>query len=241
MTTFEEHIQRSTLGPQVELIDLDLTPRGGSVIRLVPTPFHVDTSEDDVVTWKGNIYTPRPFQTDGWEWNGQGSPPTPKFRTANIDLAFFGYTIDYEDMLGCIITRWRTFKNFLDGEDDADEDAHFPPDIYRIDRKSQQNNLLVEFELASAFDQANVLLPRRAVVKNACPWRYRIWDPVAEEFVYTNAICPYTGSNMYTFNGVATSDPLLDNCGKRLSDCKLRYGDAVLPFGGFPAVDSIRR
>jgi phage-related protein len=34
---------------------------------------------------------------------------------------------------------------------------------------------------------------------------------------------------------------VMDQCGKRLDSCKLRFGEgAVLPYGGFPAAGLVR-
>lgn len=234
----DAHVQQSSLGARVELIDIDLTDRGGQVIRLVPAPlvlFSGGSVIPQAVTWRGNIYTPHPFETEGWEWGGDGPAPTPKFRTANVDLAFTRLNIQYSDLVGATLTRWRTFDKFLDGQPEADPDSHYQVDIYKIDRKSLQNKTIVEYELASPIDQQGILLPSDSVIKNSCQWQYRFWD--GNEFDYTKVIgCPYVGEDMFTVDGATTSVPALDNCGKRVSDCKKRFPTGSLPFGGFPGV-----
>lgn len=239
----DAHVQGSALGAQVELIDIDLTNQGGTVLHIVPAPLLSFIGESIVpqsVTWRGNIYTPHPFETDGWEWNGDGEAPTPKFRTANVDLSFTGLNIQYSDLVGATLTRWRTFEKFLDGQPDADPDSHYQVDVFKIDRKSLQNKTVVEYELASPIDQQGVLLPSDSVNKNACPWTYRFWD--GNEFDYTKVIgCPYVGTNLFTVDGATTSVPSLDVCGKRVSDCKKRFPTGSLPFGGFPGVAQIKQ
>lgn len=233
-----EHVQNSAMGTRVELIDIDL---GDQIIRLVPTPLRriVDGKTEAIsVRWRGNVYTPHPLETEGWEWNSQAAAPTPKLRIANVDLSGTALNLQYGDLIGKTLTRWVTFDRFLDDGIDPDPDAHFRQEIYKIDRKSGQNKLTVEYELASTLDQAGRLLPNRTVNKNQCPWRYRFWDGL--EFDYTNATCPYAGAQLYDFNGNPTSEPANDVCGKRLSDCKLRFGNATLPFGGFPGVNRVR-
>ena len=240
---FDAHVQGSALGARVELIDIDLTDRGGVVLHLVPAPllsFVGGSVATSSVTWRGNIYTPHPFETDGWEWSGDGEAPTPKFRTANVDLSFTGLNIQYNDLVGATLTRWRTFDKFLDGKPDADPDSHYQVDIFNIDRKSIQNKTIVEYELASPIDQQGVLLPSDQVNKNACQWTYRFWD--GNEFDYTKVIgCPYVGTNLFDADGNATSVPGLDVCGKRVSDCKKRFPTGSLPFGGFPGVAQIKQ
>ena len=46
---------------------------------------------------------------------------------------------------------------------------------------------------------------------------------------------------MFDINGNPVSDPALDRCGGRVSDCKKRFGEyAVINFGGFPSADRVR-
>lgn len=105
----------------------------------------------------------------------------------------------------------------------GDPNARFPDEIWYIDRKSAENNMIVEFELASKYDLAGVMLPRRQLISNLCQWRYR------------SAECGYTGAGGWDANDAPVSDPSYDACGKRVSSCKLRFGEnAELPFGGFP-------
>jgi phage-related protein len=107
---------------------------------------------------------------------------------------------------------------------DADPTAEFPRDVYYIDRKSGEDKDLVEFELASSLDLAGVALPRRQVVQNYCPWKYR------------GSECGYTGTNYFNTNDAPVATLALDVCGKRLSSCRARFGQyGELPYGGFPA------
>lgn len=111
----------------------------------------------------------------------------------------------------------------------ADPTAEFPQDIYYIDRKSVETNEIVEFELAPAMDITGVMLPRRQIVQNICPWRYR------------GSECGYTGTSYFDANDASVGTLALDVCGKRLTSCKLRFGQyAELPFGGFPVAGLFR-
>jgi len=69
----------------------------------------------------------------------------------------------------------------------------------------------VEFELAAAFDLANVSAPKRQCIANICQW------------VYKSTECSYSG--------------VLPSCLKTLTDCKAHFGaTAELPFGSFPGI-----
>jgi lambda family phage minor tail protein L len=129
------------------------------------------------------------------------------------------------DLGGATVRRIRTLKKFLDGEANADPNARFPTEIWYVDRKSNENRDLVEFELASKFDLAGVMLPQRQIIANVCQWQYR------------GAECGYTGGSYFDINDNAVATLALDACGKRVGSCKLRFGaTAELPFGSFPGV-----
>ena len=127
-----------------------------------------------------------------------------------------------------------TFAQFPDGAAMADPDCHSPIDAYVVNRKTSQTAELVTFELSTPLDQTSKMLPGRMVLKRHCSWRYRSYDGAT--FDYTKVECPYTGTDYFTPEGDATDKPALDNCGKRVSDCKLRFVGEPLPFGGFPGV-----
>jgi lambda family phage minor tail protein L len=81
----------------------------------------------------------------------------------------------------------------------------------------------VEFELTSSMDLAGVNIPRRQIIQNLCPWRYRGGE------------CGYTGTDYFKSDDSATTEESEDICGKRLASCKVRFGaNSELPFGGFP-------
>lgn len=114
--------------------------------------------------------------------------------------------------------------------DTADPTAEFADDVFVVDRKVSENREAVEFELTTSFDLGGIQLPRRQVIQNVCPWRYRGGE------------CGYAGTNYFTSSDVATAYVGQDVCGKRLSSCKLRFGaKSPLPFGGFPGADLISR
>jgi phage-related protein len=85
------------------------------------------------------------------------------------------------DLGGAKVVRIRTLKKYLDGQAGADPHAKFPDEIWYVDRKSNENRAVVEFELASKFDLVGVMLPRRQIIANVCQWKYR------------SAECGYTG------------------------------------------------
>ena len=98
----------------------------------------------------------------------------------------------------------------------------FADEIWYVDRKSSENGIFIEFELASAMDLTNVKLPKRQVTQNVCAWKYR------------SAECSYAGGPVANIMDIITTDATKDVCGHRVESCKLRFGaNATLPYGGF--------
>lgn len=125
---------------------------------------------------------------------------------------------------------------------DGNPDAHYPPQSYRISRKSHQDNTMIEWELASPIEQQGLMLPRRQVLKHTCTRLYRRY--VNGAFLDINndpyTTCPYQGSVYYRRDGSQTWAPSEDRCGKRLSDCVLRFGRDNVPTYAFPGVQQVK-
>ena len=181
------------------------------------------------VVFNGNTYTRIPVEADGFEFTNTGSLPRPTLTIANLDgtmstlLLLVNATTAGNDLGGAEVRRIRTLKKFLDGESTADPNAKFPDERWYVDRKANESRDSVTFELASKFDLAGQKLPKRQLVANVCQW------------VYRSSECSYTGTDYYDVNGNEVSTAAQDVCGKRVSSCKLRFGNnGDLPFGSFP-------
>lgn len=218
----------------VELFELDCTDLGGSTLRFTGSAFPTEAIE-----YGGNTYTPVPIMAEGFEVNGKGTLPTPTLKILNSN-SLQASLISLNDLQGAVVRRIKTFRCFLDQGENPDPNAHFPIDVFKVDRKVAGNKYYVEWVLAAAIDQEGRQIPGRQVLRNYCQYTYRVWNSTTESFDYTNATCPYTGSKYYdTVDSVCSITG--DVCGKRLSSCKLRFGEnASLPFGGFPGVARIR-
>jgi len=181
------------------------------------------------VVWNGQSYVRLPLEATGFDYSSSGSLPRPKLAVSNIGSSITALLLQVNlittgnDLGGAKVVRIRTLKKYLDGAAGADPHAKFPDEIWYVDRKSNENRAVVEFELASKFDLVGVMLPRRQVIANVCQWIYRGGE------------CGYTGSNYWNAQDQVVGTLALDACGKRISSCKLRFGaTAELPFGSFP-------
>ncbi len=234
MTSSAIHAEIQKLAPSavIELFVLDLSLFGQGMIY-----FHAGTNAlQQRVVWQGKAYDAFPIRIEGFEFNGNGQIPRPKLKVANVTGAITALVLTYQDLVGAKITRKRTLAKYLDAVNfpggvnpTADSSAEFADDIYYIDRKSRETRDVIEFELAASFDLEGVNLPRRQIVQNVCPWRYR------------SSECGYTGTHYFDANDQRVNASSQDICGKRLSSCQVRFGQtSELPFGGFPAAGLFR-
>jgi lambda family phage minor tail protein L len=221
----------AVLGPNaiIELFELQLD----STLHGASTTYYWHNGVNAAVTgnivFASNTYVRLPVEATGFDYTSSGSLPRPTLRISNLFsdmttlLLLVNATTPGNDLGGATVRRIRTLKKFLDGEAAADPNARFPTEIWYVDRKSNENRDLVEFELASKFDLAGVMLPQRQIIANVCQWKYR------------GAECGYTGSNYWNVNDQVVGTLAADVCGKRVESCKLRFGaTAELPFGSFP-------
>ena len=216
----------------IELFQLDASSFGGDIYY-----FHAGTNNlRQPVVWQGQEYTPFPVEITGFEFNAGGQLPRPKMKVANVTGVITALVLAYQDLLGAKVTRKRTMKKYLDGinfsggvNPTEDTTAEFPDDIYYIEHKVNENKEVVEFDLSASFDVQGIKIPKRQIIQNLCPWKYR------------SAECSYAGTTYYDTNDVAVGTLALDVCGKRLSSCEIRFGSTnELPFGAFPASGLIK-
>ena len=235
-TAISEAVQSFDPGKLVELFVVDLTSLGGGVTRWANATF-----ADTQISFGGDTFLPLSMETEGFDRNGKGTIPTPTIRIFPTD-GIRAAMVAYGDFIGAKITRIKTFSRFLDGQPDADSSQVFPNEVWFFEQKTAFNKEVIEWSLSSTLDQEGVVLPKRVFLKDICQLKYRYWDGSA--FIYTPAAdggCPYTSSSYYDVNGTSTTASG-DKCGKRLSECKRRFGNnALLPFLAFPGITAYRR
>lgn len=230
-TAIRTAVQQDTPGEYVAMFSLDTSAYGGPVMNFCEAAIN-----DAGVTFNGVYYTPVDFNATGFEMSGVGGLPTPKIKIANANGVIQNMINTYGDLIGCPITRIRTFSKFLDGQPQADPNAFFGPDMFRVDRVVNANAIFVEWELSASLDNQGAMIPKRMVIRDTCTWRYRRWNPATGAFDYSNVQCPYTGALMNA-SDLPETDPTKDACSRTVNGCKIRFGaGSPLPYGGFPGV-----
>jgi lambda family phage minor tail protein L len=228
-------VQEATPGKIVELYMLDATDQGVGAIIYFTAGTVSGTSS---VQHNSITYSPLDVQIEGMEYTSQGQLPTPTVTIGNISKTIQAEVIAHNDLLGAKLTRRRTFEKYLDGQPEADSSAIFADDVYYFNRKTSHNKYLIKWELASEISYEGQQIPGRVVLRDICTHTYRMWDTGAGDFVA--GTCDYSGASYYDEYGnvCGASD---DKCGKKLSDCELRYDVAEdKPFRGFPGVAKVR-
>jgi len=198
--------------------------------------FHAGVNElnNGNIVWDGNTYTRLPIEADGFEYSGSGQIPRPKLRVANLLGTITTLLASLPNGLsGAKVTRLRTMARYLDAANfpggtnpygTPDPTALLPTEIYFVDQKTAETRDVIEFELAAVFDLQGVRAPKRQTIRNVCQWKYRNYNSDTSSFEYDQVDCPYTGNIYFKADDTITTDPALDQCGKRLSSCQKRFG-----------------
>jgi len=233
--TIASESQKPDVGELITLYQLDATHVGASSIWY----FTQAVKDTGPVFFNSQEYTPIDIKAEGFDVSTGGTLARPKLAVSNVDSTLASEIIEYNDLLGCKLIRIRTLSKYLDGEPAADPTVEFPRDVYTIHQKVIQNKQIVQWELAAKIDMNNLKIPRRQILRDTCTHTYRYYS---SGFVYTNISCPYTGSSYFTFDGTPTTNADEDVCGRKLSDCKLRYPLTTdqLPTRAFPMVARTR-
>jgi lambda family phage minor tail protein L len=228
--SISEDTQRLEQDAIVTMFELDVRSTGNGVLRFSST-----SDGGQPVVFNGEEYPALPIAAEGFSWSGTGTMPRPTLTLMAPDLVFLSLVLNADDLVGCPVTRIRTYRKYLDNGPLPNPEAVFPIDSFVVEKRSSQKRLHLVFELSAEMDQQGKMLPGRQILRDACSHRFRYW--VDGQWNYAGATCPYSGVAMYTRGGDPTIDPLKARCGKRLSDCKRHFGEtAVLPFYGFPGV-----
>lgn len=229
-------IQKPSVDSLVILYQLDATGVGA------PSVWYFTNSVNNgvPVIFNSQEYTPIDIKAEGFDISTKGTMARPKLAVSNVDNTFASEVISYQDFLGCKLTRIRTLKKYLDGEPLADPTVEFPRDIYIIHMKITQTKQMIQWELVAKTDLETLKIPKRQIIRDGCQHTYRYYIDGA--FVYTNISCPYTGASYFKKDGTTTTNPAEDSCGRKLSDCKLRYplDSDQLPTRAFPMVARTR-
>lgn len=223
------------LNPSAKLVffEVDATALGAPEVWR----FHNGTNElSQAVVWQGRTYQFIPIEAAGFEVRGDGPRARPTLAVGDVSGVLGAQVRLYDDLAGAKLLRRQTHARYLDAVNfaggvnpAADPTAEYPEELWFFDRITSRDSVHVAWELVSPLDLEDVMLPARQVRNSICGSEYR------------SSECGYAGGPVATVDDVATTDPALDNCSRRVSGCKLRFGaNGELPIDFFPGAGLIR-
>lgn len=215
-----------TLPALVDLYQVDLNPIGiGQVYYFYPGT----DANSQPVAYLGNTYAPWPVTVSGLTKTGNGASPRPTAEIGNAGGAITQMCRTYQDLVGATVLRRRTLATYL-----AANVAEYVDELYVIERRAEETFDTVKFELASPLDFLDKQLPGVLAIATGCVHRYAS----TENGSGCSWVRPGTDIGKW-FSRIGIQVHIIneDVCGKRLSDCKLRFGaNNPLDYGGNPGL-----
>lgn len=209
----------------------ELTPLGGSVVRLCSSPpvrLQQTPFPNRAIWVGGNPYYCAGIEATGIERTiGQVTP-------VRLNIAFTEYIRARKDVLfvpDTLVVRYETDALAADVVNWADSTNPYgiPSrtnqriDRWIITRTLQENNTMISVEMQSESNfWRDVIRPN---VQGRCYHKYR------------GADCGYTGTNYFDADGNSVDAAGDDVCGLSIKDCELRFPTGALPYGGLPTVE----
>ena len=211
----------------IDLFELDLTKFNLGIFRFTS---HLSTNEHGnvkTINFNNEFYLPAPVSIDGFEKSSE-SLPSLKFRISNINNSIGTYINNYDDLIGINLKIIRVFKENLDNENNQ----NFQFEEFKISKKTDHNDVFIEFELKTNIDFTNIKLPNRQVWKTYCSRSYRKY--VNGKFIY--GTCPYNENIYFDVNNINRQNSSEDKCGKTPESCKKRFNNDTLLGWFFPGI-----
>lgn len=239
MSQLTAESQKLEASPPIELFTLDASTIGGGVYRFCGSK----EPDGGPVRFSEEEYPFVPLETEGFAWDTGAAMPRPQITISALNQTFYSLVVSTRGLQGAFLRRDRTLARFLDGHEDGGRNLKFPSDLYRVDRIISMDKNVISFELCGILDLPRCKLPARRALRNLCCWRYRRWNKEKKAWAYEGdtTLCPYAGDEMFTERGEETFDKTEDCCGRKLSDCVMRFGSSSnLPFGAFPGIARVR-
>lgn len=223
-----QEVEKLEISARVELWELDLRRNGGNLLRFCNQP----NEKQQPVVWKGQTYQTYPIQGEGFSFKTEGAMDRPTLVVANLHGLVTSALAQDDFLIGATVTRRLVHAKFLDAVNFTNGNPYANPQqevvqYFILERVVSLTHEFATFELTIPSETTGARLPNRRVIANLCVWQYR------------KGACTYSGGACADENDRPTNDINQDKCGKRLSSCRMRFGNEPLPFGGFPAADKV--
>lgn len=145
--TLTADVQKLEPGAEVILWTLDASLITGSASDVLL--FH-GYQGGGAIVWQGKSYEAWPINAEGFELNPQ-KPPQPTLSVGNVDGSITSLCLNYQDLVGAILTRHVTAEQYLDGEPGADPTQESLSQ-WKLEQKTSETPEAVTWYLSSAMD-----------------------------------------------------------------------------------------
>jgi lambda family phage minor tail protein L len=156
------NIKQPYVGSYIELFVFDFTSLGGGQLFL--------TNEEAEVIFRGQTYQFCPIEGSGYSIESTGATSRPTITVSNVERQLMPAYKSF-GLVGAEVTRFRTFAEFLDNGDNPDENAIYPPDVFKINQVSKMDPSWVSLNMINEIDNPNADLPGWTVLKEDFPAR----------------------------------------------------------------------
>lgn len=146
-------------GDLVELITIDATDLGGTVLYLTPSGLGVK--------WQGNDYIAIPINISGQSIELKNAPARPKLSiAADRSTMLINMINSYSDLVGAKVSYTTTFSKYLDNGTEPDPTQYTPYEYYKIIQKESFSRSGIVFVLANPMDIPGIMIPRRQILRD---------------------------------------------------------------------------
>lgn len=158
--TIKEQLTQSYVGEMVELFTIDTTSIGGIDV------FHFTPSSHTPISFNGIEYTPMPISISGLNRSMDAAPGRVNMQMSSMNGLVAAAVISLGDLVGAKVTHIRTFKNFLDGQEDGGMQQSFPVERFIIYQKEVFSRQAIQWILTTELDRPGAMLPMRQCLKS---------------------------------------------------------------------------
>lgn len=161
MTTLEQKASGFDMDHIIELVEIDLTPFGGTVYRVYNSIDLGDALGE--VTFLGETWSPLPFTSEGWGSNGSGATNRPVITLSDFDGILLSNSAAYQDLIGAVVYKYETtLENLAD-------DTYYGPEIWLVNQKIESDGEIMKIGLSNPLDQKTRELPSWQMFRKEFP------------------------------------------------------------------------
>lgn len=118
---------------------------------------------DGQISFLGVEWDPLPFISEGFAYDGEGGTPRPTITLSDFEGIFLAASLDYQDFIGCIVTRYETTTaNRASG-------SFYGPEKWLVNCIVESDGMTIKLELASPTDVKSRKIPGRLMYRAEYP------------------------------------------------------------------------